>query len=273
MVIFPNAKINIGLQVLDKRADGYHNLNTIFYPVPVYDALEIIEKKNQPTPFTLKTYGTGPDIEPAQNFCYKAYFLLKKDFPSLPPIQTALVKLIPTGGGLGGGSSDGAYMLTLLNKKFALNISKEKLKQYALSLGSDCPFFIDSLHPVIANGRGEQLTPLELSLNNFSILLVNPSIPISTKWAFENLHEFSQKSDLASLVKKHPKEWKGLIINDFEKPIFSAFSEIAAIAKILNNAGACYVSLSGTGSSLFAIFEKPLQPLFNFPEHYFVKWV
>ncbi len=272
MVLFPNCKINIGLNILAKRSDGYHDLQTIFYPAAVKDAVEIIASDDSSTEIIFT--GSGIPIHGTQenNLCVKAYRLLKKDYPHLPAVKMHLHKTIPMGAGLGGGSADAAFTLQLLNTKFSLGLSPQQLLPYALQLGSDCPFFIIN-KPCYASGRGEILEPLQLDLSAYALLIVNPGIHISTSLAFSNITIAANKKDLRQLIAKPIQEWKDTIINDFEKPVFEAWPQIAAIKTALYTSGAIYAGMSGSGSSVFGIFKKEDIPAINFPEHYFCRWL
>ena len=183
MIVFPNCKINLGLHILGKREDGFHNLETVFYPLLFRDALELIPATNNTTEIEFTGSGLAVDGNVSDNLCVKAYYLLKKNFPQLPLVKIHLHKAIPMGAGLGGGSADAAFMLKLLNEKFNLNISTPQLLNYALELGSDCPFFIIN-KPCIATGRGEILEEIEVDLSAYKIVLINPGIHINTGWAF-----------------------------------------------------------------------------------------
>lgn len=271
MVSFPNAKINIGLHVIEKRPDGFHNIETIFFPIELKDALEIIisedTDKNTFTHSGIHIPGDNSD-----NLCLKAYHLLKFDFPELPPVKIHLHKNIPIGAGLGGGSADGAFTLQMLNTKFNLGLSNSKLMDYALKLGSDCPFFIEN-KTSIATSRGEILEPIALELKDYKIVLINPGIHINTGWAFSNVVP-QQKSNSILHIKNIPiEEWKSSIINDFEIPVFTSFPAIKSIKDELYQSGAVYASMSGTGSTVYGIFEKNCTPKLNFPSSYFLKWV
>jgi 4-diphosphocytidyl-2-C-methyl-D-erythritol kinase len=187
VIAFPNCKINLGLHILQKRADGFHDLETVFYPIPLRDGLEIIQNASaSPNQIEFTLSGLAIDAKPEDNICVKAYHLLKKDFPQLPPVKMHLHKTIPSGAGLGGGSADGAFTLLLLNKKINLDLNEEQLTQYALQLGSDCPFFIIN-KPSYATGRGENLQAIELDLSSYQIVVVNPGIHINTGWAFSQI--------------------------------------------------------------------------------------
>ena len=268
MVVFPNAKINLGLRVVSKRSDGYHDLDTVFYPIPVTDILELITNRelNQPE-FSFASTGLSIPGGIDQNLCYKAYQLLKKDHPDLPAIQVHLHKLIPMGAGLGGGSSDGAFMLTLLNEQYGLQLSNEQLKEYALQLGSDCPFFINN-QPCAATGRGEIMKNIDLTLKGYHLVLVCPGIHVSTKEAFHNIVPHAANPTCEELVKKPLSEWKSTLINDFEVPVFSLYPAIGEIKKMLYDKGAIYASMTGTGSTVYGIFEQEPDLENIFPSHY-----
>ncbi len=251
MIQFPNCKINLGLSILAKRADGYHELETVFYPIAVSDALEILPSDK----LTLSQTGIAVPGDPDQNLCLKAYHLLKKDFPSLPSVQMHLHKNIPMGAGLGGGSSDGTNALLILNQQFSLGLNDRQLIDYASQLGSDCPFFVynKACH---ATGRGEVLTPIALDLSNYQFLLVHPGKHISTAWAFQQLTPNTKSESIQSIIQKPMTEWKDLLINDFEAPVFKAEPTLSNIKTQLYQLGAIYASMSGSGSSLFGIFPK-----------------
>lgn len=271
MITFPNCKINLGLNIIRKRSDGYHDLETIFYPNALNDIVEIIQsKENNPNFF--QSTGLAIDGNTENNLCIKAYHLLKKDFSSLPPFQMHLHKNIPMGAGLGGGSADGAFTLKLLNDKFKLNLTQEQLINYALQLGSDCPFFIYN-KACFATGRGEKITPINLNLSDYSFVLVNPKIHISTAWAFQNITPTIPPKSIKEIIHQPIETWKDELVNDFENPVIQSHPEIKSIKENLYNAGATYVSMSGSGSTVFAIFKKGMQPSFQFSENYFVKKV
>lgn len=274
MVSFPNCKINLGLSITEKRTDGYHNVETCFYPIQFKDILEIIQdpkaKKDQSVQFT--TSGLTIEGNENQNLCIRAFQLLKAHFPNLPAIQMHLHKLIPMGAGLGGGSADGAFALMLLNQLFDLGLTNIELIEYALKLGSDCPFFIIN-QSCIAKGRGELLQPFELDLSCYHFALVNPSIHINTGWAFSKIQPSVPKKHLHEILSLPIHEWKQQLVNDFEKPVFNAYPEIAQIQSNLYNAGAHYAALTGSGSTVFGIFNKEITPVLNFPAHYTTKLV
>jgi 4-diphosphocytidyl-2-C-methyl-D-erythritol kinase len=267
MVVFPNAKINLGLRILSKREDGYHNLNTVFFPIQSCDALEIITQSRSDAPVEFSTSGREIPGDLETNLCLKAYHLLKKDFPQLPSIKVHLHKQIPMGAGLGGGSSDGAFMLKLLNEKFNLNINQDKLIEYALQLGSDCPFFIVN-SPVLAESRGEIMKPILLNLNGKKITLVCPGIHISTKEAFSNVKPNKEVPSCEELVALPIERWRNTLINDFENSVFPSHPEIATIKEKLYELGAVYASMSGTGSTVYGIFEEYVDLKNIFPSHF-----
>ena len=251
MIQFPNCKINLGLSILAKRADGYHELETVFYPIAVSDALEILPAAN----LTMTQTGIAVPGDPAQNLCLKAYHLLKKDFPALPAVQMHLHKNIPMGAGLGGGSSDGTSTLFILNQQFSLGLNDQQLIDYASQLGSDCPFFVynKACH---ATGRGEILTPIHLDLSNYQFLLVHPGVHIATAWAFQQLNPHTKSESIQAIIEKPITDWKNYLINDFEAPVFKAEPKLLVIKDQLYQLGAIYASMSGSGSSLFGIFPK-----------------
>lgn len=252
MIVFPNCKINLGLQILGKREDNYHNIETIFFPLPLHDVLEIITSPGFQARPELILSGNKIDGPIEKNLCLKAYHLLKKDFPQLPAIKIYLHKVIPSGAGLGGGSADGAFMLKLLNDKFQLGLSVKHLMQYALQLGSDCPFFIVNT-PCFAQKRGEDFEPVHLSLPGYKFVLINPGIHINTSWAFQQVG-YSTSKNLKDIISSPVDKWKGSLVNDFETPVFKAFPEIENIKTNLYLSGAVYAGLSGSGSTVFGIF-------------------
>ena len=271
MVTFPNAKINLGLYITEKRPDGYHNLETVFFPINLKDVLEIIES-NEAEQVIFSSSGLTVSGDMADNLCVKAYQLLKKDFPFLPHIKMHLHKVIPMGAGMGGGSSDAAFTLMMLNEKFELGISQQQLLEYALTLGSDCPFFIIN-KPCLANGRGEQLTEISLSLDAFHILIVNPGIHVNTAMAFRELKMHPTATNLEIEITKAVNNWKTSIHNDFETNVGNAHPEILAIKQKLYESGALYSSMSGSGSTVFGIFENKINTENIFPATCFYKWV
>lgn len=249
MISFPNAKINLGLHIIGKRKDGFHEIETCMVPVPLFDALEMILDK-KPT-----WNSTGLDIpgDSKDNLILKAEKLLRKDFPNLPNLNIHLHKNIPMGAGLGGGSADGAFALKLMNNLFDLHLDDFFLEEYAEKLGSDCPFFIENT-PKIARGRGEILEPIELSLKGTYLILINPGIHIGTKEAYAGVTPAHPKVKLEEVLVDRSR-WKAELANDFEPSIFKNHPEIAEIKSKLYEAGAFYAAMSGSGSSVFGLFD------------------
>lgn len=272
MVIFTNCKINLGLNIIRKRDDGYHDLETVFYPLDICDALEIITTSNaQPVEFSL----TGLNINGGEqdNLCIKAYKLLKKDFPKLPPVKMHLHKAVPVGAGLGGGSADAAFTLLLLNKKFQLNLSTNQLVNYASQLGSDCAFFIIN-KPCFAQGRGEILQPININLSQYKFLIVNPGIHISTGWAFSKIQPAAPAQSLLKIIEQPLETWKDSLTNDFEKPLMQYYPQLKLLKEDLYNLGAVYAGMCGSGSTFFGIYAKTKEiDTTIFPSDYFVKLV
>ncbi len=257
MITYPNAKINLGLNIVEKRPDGYHNLETVFYPINLQDALEVTKLEGEGE-YNLKVSGVPIEGDPDSNLVVKAYRLLKKDFPDMAPINIHMYKHIPTGAGLGGGSADAAFMLKLLDKKFKLNLSTEKLEEYAAILGADCAFFIQN-KPVFATGIGNIFEEISLTLKGYYIVLVKPDIFVSTKDAFANIHPKQPIHSLKEIVRMPVETWRATMKNDFEESVFQKFPEIAAIKDKLYDLGAIYASMSGSGSSVFGIFREQVE--------------
>lgn len=258
MITFPIAKINLGLNVVEKRLDGYHNLQTVFYPVPIMDALEIAPMSEgfpSDVDCDLKVTNIHIEGDEQRNLVVRAYQLLKKDFPSLPRIHTHLWKGIPTQAGMGGGSSDCAYMIRLLNDTFELQLTNEQMQQYAAQLGADCAFFIESV-PCYAEGIGEQLEPISLDLSGWYIGVVRPDIPVPTKEAFSRIHPHYPALNCREVVMQPVETWRDNLINDFEESVFALHPEIGAVKEQLYKMGATYAAMSGSGSALFGLFKE-----------------
>lgn len=258
MITFPNAKINLGLNIVEKRPDGYHNLETIFYPINLQDALEVTRRENNDKEYTLHISGAPLEGEPEDNLVVKAYKLLKKDYPGLLPVDIHMYKHIPAGAGLGGGSSDAACMIKLLNDKFSLGLSTERMEEYAVKLGADCAFFIRN-KPVFATGIGNLFEPVELSLKGYHIILIKPDIFVFTRDAFAEIKPVRPAVSLKEIVKQPMETWKHSMKNDFEDSVFKKFPEIAAIKDELYDLGAVYAAMSGSGSSVYGIFKAPIE--------------
>lgn len=279
MILYPNAKINIGLKVLNKREDGFHNLETLFYPVELADILEVVEGKE----LRMEQYGIGiPAVAgkselmvPEDNLCVKAYRLLKEDF-GIPPVEIYLQKNIPVGAGLGGGSSDAAHTILAINKLYNLNLTNSQMAQYASRLGSDCAFFIYNT-PMMGRGRGEILTQFDLDvLKNYRIKLVHPPVYVSTADAYRGIVSravyeqkyvdglavpaeavpFLDKRSLEELLQQPVGKWKESVVNDFETTVFAKYPVLAEHKKALYDEGAIYAAMSGSGSTMFGIFER-----------------
>lgn len=258
MIVFPIAKINLGLNVVEKRPDGYHNLQTVFYPVPIKDALEV-QQMDEGFPSDvdcdLKVTNIAIEGDEQRNLVVRAYLLLKQDFPTLSRIHTHLWKGIPTQAGMGGGSSDCAYMIRLLNALFDLQLSDEQMIRYAARLGADCAFFIKS-EPCYAEGIGEKMQPIGLDLSEWYIGVVRPDIPVPTKEAFSRIHPHYPQVCPKEAVMQPVETWRETLVNDFEESVFALHPEIGAIKEQLYKMGATYAAMSGSGSALFGLFKE-----------------
>lgn len=253
MLAFANAKINLGLYVTGKREDGYHNIKTIFYPVKIYDVVESLDAAESGC--TIRGIDVPGDTD--DNLCLKAYRLLAEDF-DLPPQQLCLLKNIPVGAGLGGGSADAAFLIRLLNEKFSLFLSIEKMEAYARRLGADCAFFIRN-HPVYAEGKGDEFSVVEVDLSAYFLVVVKPEIHVATAEAYRGIKPEKAGTSLKDLIHLPVSSWKDEMRNDFEASVFSQYPEIGEIKSALYDHGASYASMSGSGSSVFGIFEKAVQ--------------
>ena len=259
MIVYPNAKINIGLNVVEKRPDGYHNLETVFYPIGLQDILEIQELDTDVPDcgYRLKLTGSLLDGSPEDNLVVRAFKLLKREF-DLPPVSIGLYKHIPTGAGLGGGSADAAFTVKTLNDRFKLGLTTQQMEDYCAQLGADCPFFIQN-KPVFATGIGNVFHPIELNLKYKQLVLVKPDVFVSTKDAYAKVNVRHPEKQLPELLSQPIETWKDTVVNDFETSVFSKYPEIAAIKDKLYDMGAVYASMSGSGSSVFGIFEDPVE--------------
>ena len=297
MISFPNAKINIGLNVVAKRSDGYHDIETVFYPVLLQDALEIklmrpldpallrkrieagllvqpddafipyriLPKKEDIPCCSLEITGNEFSCSAADNLVVKAYLMLQQDF-DLPSIDIKLHKHIPSGAGLGGGSSDCAFMILLLNRRFNLRMRESMMERYAARLGSDCAFFITNT-PSIATGRGEILNPVSLSLKGYTVLLVKPDVSVSTAEAYASLTPKRPDIPLEEAIKRPITEWKDCVFNDFETTVFAKYPLLADIKRKLYSMGAVYAAMSGSGSTVYGLFREPIDnPADLFPD-------
>lgn len=253
MIVFSNAKINIGLNIVSKRPDGYHNLETVFYPINMCDVIEFTENEDSDN-LCFSSNGISLDCAASDNLVVKAYNLLKNDF-DIPAQIIDLVKNIPTGAGLGGGSGDATFTLKYLNDRYSLGLDSERLKSYASRLGADCAFFVEN-RPVYATGIGDIMEPVELSLKGYYIAVVKPDIFISTREAFAGITPRVSEVCLKELVRLPVSEWKNFIKNDFEYSIFPNHKMLQNVKCKLYDMGAEYVSMSGSGSSIYGLFKK-----------------
>lgn len=258
MITFPNAKINLGLNVIEKRKDGYHNLETIFYPINLQDALEVTVAKEEERPYIFTNSGNVIDGNIEDNLIIKAYNIVKEHYPSIPPLRIKIFKHIPSGAGLGGGSSDAAFMIKLLNKKFSLNMSDEEMENHVSRLGADCAFFIKN-KPVFATGIGNIFEEIDFSLKGYYMLLIKPETFVSTKEAYANIRPKKRDISLKELIKEPIENWRNCIENDFENGVFLNHPEISDIKNKLYDIGAKYSSMSGSGSAVYGIFDKQIE--------------
>lgn len=259
MITFPNAKINLGLNIVEKRADGYHNLETIFYPVGWKDALEVIPADA----VSLTISGIPIAGEAEKNLVMKAYRLLREDY-QLDNLAICLRKNIPFGAGLGGGSADGAFMLSLLNRYFNLQLTEEELAAYAVRLGADCPFFVYN-RPVFATGIGDVIEPIEVGLGDNRIVIVKPDVAVPTAEAYSRVVPRRPAISLKTLIAAPVEEWRETVTNDFEASVFACHPELAELKALLYKKGALYASMSGSGSALYGIFPPDSCPRFDLP--------
>lgn len=256
MILFPNAKINLGLHITAKRSDGYHSIETIFYPISLTDALEAVVS----TKTTLKQSGIKLDSLPEENLVLKAYRLMSKKY-TIPPLDIYLKKVIPSGAGLGGGSSDAAFMLKMMNDISACGLSDSKLEKMAISIGADCPFFLRNT-PMLATGTGTILKPVDLSLKGYTICVVKPPVNVSTKDAYANCTPKKPSFSLKDLNTYPVSEWKKILTNDFEQGIFKTHPAIGGLKEKLYAMGAEYAAMSGSGSAVFGLFKETISPKF-----------
>jgi 4-diphosphocytidyl-2-C-methyl-D-erythritol kinase len=249
VLAFPNAKVNLGLRILSRRLDGYHNLSSCLYPIPWFDILEIVKSEQ----FEFRQTGLTIDGSPDANLVIKAYEILKDQF-DLSPVKIHLHKVIPMGAGLGGGSSDAAFTLKILTRIFELPVNSEALKEMAAKLGSDCPFFIDN-RPAVVSETGTVMDPIALDLSDFFIVAAHPGIHVSTKEAYNSIIPSEDVDPIRPLLERQPGSWQNLF-NDFEKSVFPIHPKIEQMKNHLLEQGALYASMSGSGSAVFGLFEK-----------------
>jgi 4-diphosphocytidyl-2-C-methyl-D-erythritol kinase len=268
MICFPNAKINIGLNIVEKRTDGYHNIETVFYPVPLSDVLEFIEDSTANTGIChLKITGMSINNSLENNLIIKAYDLLNQEF-NLPGLQAHLHKIIPMGAGLGGGSSDAAFMLNILNEYFKLKLNPDVLEIIAAKIGSDCPFFLRNT-PVFAYGKGNKFKQVILDLSGYYLVIVLPEIHVSTPDAFATVSPARPEQSLQDLIRLPLNSWKGKIVNDFENSVFEKYPEIKKIKEKLYQLGAEYASMSGSGSAVYGLFSWPPEKMGMIEKYYY----
>ena len=249
MIAFPNAKINLGLNIVERRADGYHNIETVFYPIPLTDVLEIVPADE----VSLTCYGNAVDCPPEKNLVMRAYRLMQEKY-GLPPVAMHLYKRIPDGAGLGGGSSDAAHTLLMLNSMFDLGLADAHLAAMAATLGADCAFFVYN-RPMMATGIGDVLMPVDVELKGKTLLLVKPPVGVDTRTAYSRVVPAPPTVNVAQVVTLPVTAWDGLLANDFEPSVFSALPQLWLIKSRLLDAGAQYAAMSGSGSTIFAIFD------------------
>lgn len=268
MITKPCAKINLGLNVVGVRPDGYHDIETVFYPVPVYDMIEMCKMDDSFTSAyraDIKTTGATVDCDDQKNLVVKAYNLLADDY-KLPRMHIHLYKNIPMQAGMGGGSADCAYAITLLNRQYGLGLSLDEMRRYAARLGADCAFFINP-QPSYADGIGDRLRPADVSLSGYHIAVVKPPVAVSTALAYAKIAPAHPAICCREVVKQPVETWKDNLSNDFEKPIFDIYPELAAIKQHLYDRGAVFAMMSGSGSAMFGIFDRiPDQLANDFPD-------
>ncbi len=272
MILFPNAKINLGLHITEKRPDGYHNLETVFYPIPLCDALEVLKfplanAQDDEPKSGVSLHMEGLDIEGdlQNNLVCKAYHLLANDY-DLPGLDVHLLKKIPTGAGLGGGSADATCMLKAINELANLELSDEALENYAVKLGADCPIFVRN-EPVYAEGIGEIFTPIDFSLKGYQLLLIKPDVFVATKDAFARITPMKRVTNLMEVIQKPIETWRHDLVNDFEESVFAKFPELGKVKDFLYDNGALYAAMSGSGATVFGIFASDTEiPTVDIPD-------
>ncbi len=262
MIRFPNAKINLGLRVVSRRPDGYHNLETVFYPIGLQDALEILPATGGET--TLSLSGIVIDGNACDNLVMRAWQRLSERF-ALPPVEIMLHKVIPFGAGLGGGSSDAAILLAMVRDQFNLPLSDEELDAIAVSLGADCPFFLHN-KPLLAKGIGTEFESVSVSLRGYYLVLVKPQVAVPTAVAYSLVTPAEPEEPVGVTIARPVSEWRGRLVNDFETSVFARFPEVGAIKEKLYTQGAVYASMSGSGSSVFGLFEHSVDLKTAFPD-------
>lgn len=270
MIVFPNAKINLGLQIVGRRSDGYHLLRTVFCPVPLYDSLEFVVRVDGGTEDSLEVRGDASLAVELDNLVLKATKALRCLRP-IPYLHIYLHKAIPSGAGMGGGSADASFMLRGLRDEFAPDLSDEELETLALSLGADCPFFIRNT-PALGEGIGEQLQPLGFDpLAGWHLVVVKPDLHISTREAFAGLGELlTPEESLEELIRLHPSSWRGRLVNDFERSLYPQYPILSNLLERLYSLGAVYASMTGSGAALYGLFDREVEGLASHFEQCFV---
>jgi 4-diphosphocytidyl-2-C-methyl-D-erythritol kinase len=264
VLVFPNAKINLGLHITEKRPDGYHNIESCFHPVGWTDVLEIIEAPE----LKFTSSGIGIPGDAAGNLCLKAYHALRRDF-DLPPVHIHLHKVIPIGAGLGGGSADAAFAVKLLNDKFDLQLTEGQMEDYVRPIGSDCAFFIAN-RPRYCYDKGDRFAEIAVPLVGKFIVLVYPNLHVSTAEAYAGVRPKQPAVPLREVLAKPIAEWRGALVNDFEAGVFARHPALAGIKQVLYENGAVYASMSGSGSTVYGIFEQETDLKHLFPAEYSV---
>lgn len=254
MVVFPCCKINLGLNVVSRRPDGYHNLETVFYPIPLHDNLEVIDAPKSTEPYVLHQTGIPIEGTPESNLVVRVLNQLRETYSQIPPVEIWLHKRIPSGAGLGGGSSDAAFMMRLVNEQYELGMTDDDMEYRLSRLGADCAFFNKSV-PCFATGIGEVLMPINFTLAGWDFVLVKPDIHVSTKEAFSMVQPRRPERSLLEAITHPVEEWRDTVVNDFERSVFLHHPEIAAIKATLYDMGAVYASMTGSGSSVFGLFQ------------------
>jgi 4-diphosphocytidyl-2-C-methyl-D-erythritol kinase len=267
MIDFPNAKINLGLQIIEKRSDGYHTIASVFYPVSWCDALEIVPSQK----FEFTVTGAKIPEDGHENLCVRAYELLQKDF-DLSPVHIHLHKTLPTGAGLGGGSADAAFVIKMLNTQFKIGLESKEMEAYARKLGSDCAFFIEN-RPRLALAKGDIFKEISVDLSGYWIALVFPQLHISSKQAYAGVKPQKPLNNLKDIISKNPKEWQGLLVNDFEESLFPQFPVLGEIKEKLKTLGSVYYSMTGSGSAVFGLFENEPPNLQSHFQAEYITWL
>ena len=255
MITFPNAKINLGLNIVARRPDGYHDIETVFYPIGLTDVLEVVPSRNGVT--RLHTLGNKVDCEPEKNLVMKAFRLMKSKVQGLQPVEIYLYKHIPDGAGLGGGSADASFMLKMLDEMSGAGLVEDELAALASQLGADCAFFVHNT-PMYATGIGNRFSPVTVDLSGYVLLLVKPPVSVSTAAAYAKVKPHASEQYIPEVLQRPVEEWRDVLKNDFEPSVFAQFPQLAAIKQSIYDSGALYASMSGSGSSLFGIYDNDI---------------